>query len=174
MIIFVHVSNFCLDRPFGFVHQDAHFFLSRLFGFATYRAFWFFLIFWFDWFLTKYFLTSPACGLVSICSHMSYCTLVLIVRHPLAPRVWLGMWGPFFSTRFLEIHWDEPSCWKFVLTSLDIVVQGRHVFQFNQAWIPAELLLAGPWLPREAWPIMLHTEGRRGLPQLKCALEVWW
>jgi len=37
----------------------------------------------------------------------------------------------FFSTRFLEIHGDEPSCWKFVSTSLDIVVQGRHAFKFK-------------------------------------------
>jgi len=35
-----NVSNFCLDCPFGFsVHRDVHFFLSHLFGFATYRAF---------------------------------------------------------------------------------------------------------------------------------------
>jgi len=49
----------------------------------------------------------------------------------------------FFSTRYLEIHRDEPSCWKFVSTALDIVVQGHHAFKFDQAWIPAELLLTG-------------------------------
>jgi len=49
----------------------------------------------------------------------------------------------FFSTRFLEIHGDEPSCWKFVLTSLDIVVQGRHVFKLNQAWISRGFLSTG-------------------------------
>ena len=64
----------------------------------------------------------------------------------------------FFSTRFLEIHWDELSCWKFVLTSLDIVVQGRHVFKFNQAWISAELLSTGT-----STTSMLYTEGRRGV-----------
>ena len=39
---FLYVSNFCLDCPFGFsVHRDAHFCLSRLFRFATYRALFF-------------------------------------------------------------------------------------------------------------------------------------
>ena len=33
------VSNFCLDRPFRIsVHRDAHFCLSRPYGFSTYRA----------------------------------------------------------------------------------------------------------------------------------------
>jgi len=29
---------------------------------------------------------------------------------------------------------------KFVSTSFNIVVQGRHTFKFGQAWIPVELL----------------------------------
>ena len=90
-----------------------------------------------------------------ICSHRSHCTWVLIVRHPLAPGVWSERWC-LFSTRFLEIHGDEPFCRKFVSTSLDIVVQGRHVFKFNQAWIPAELLSTGSPMTS-----MLYTEGRK-------------
>src|SRR3954469_22033137 len=34
--ILFYVSNFCLDRPFGFsIHRDALFCLSRPFGFST-------------------------------------------------------------------------------------------------------------------------------------------
>jgi len=39
VVFFIYVSNFCLDRPFGFsVHRDAHFCISRLLRFATYQA----------------------------------------------------------------------------------------------------------------------------------------
>ena len=47
---FLFVSNFCPDRLFRFsVRRDAHFCLSRPFGFSTYRAVFFvlfFIIFW--------------------------------------------------------------------------------------------------------------------------------
>jgi len=46
-----------------------------------------------------------------------------------------------------------------VLTSFDVVVQGRHAFKFNQAWISAELLLTGLWPPREARPPRWGKEG---------------
>jgi len=46
----------------------------------------------------------------------------------------------YAQSLFLEFHGGEPSCWKFVPTSFDIVVQGRHAFKFNQVWSSAELL----------------------------------
>jgi len=80
---------------------------------------------------------------------MRVCQHFVVTRVVAHGPSWLGVHLPlesgwkhsvFFSIRFLEIHGDEPSGWKFVLTSLDIVVQGRHVFKFGQAWISAELL----------------------------------
>jgi len=80
---------------------------------------------------------------------MRVCQRFVITRVVAHGPSWLGIYLPpesgwkdsvFFSTRFLEIHGDEPSCWQFVSTSLEIVVQGRHVFKFNQAWISSELL----------------------------------
>ncbi|KEH32983.1 hypothetical protein MTR_3g012390 [Medicago truncatula] len=93
--LFVHVSNFCLDRPFGFsVHRDAHFCLSHLFRFATYRTFMF----------DRVFLDCTdiqrKCEFVTICSHEGHCTRAFIVRRPLALGVWLESFDGY----------DAPAC----------------------------------------------------------------
>jgi len=59
---------------------------------------------------------------------------------------------------------DEPSCSKFVSTSIDVVVQGRHAFKFGQAWIPAELLLTGLRRP----PCCILREGGGVAPVEMC------
>jgi len=111
---FFFVSNFCLDCPFGFsVHRDAHFSISHLFRFATYRAFIFDKVF-FD--CTD---IHGTCEFVTIlCNQASVCPWSLVVKI-------VHFWA---QSLLLEIHGDEPSCWKFVSISFDIVVQGRHVF----------------------------------------------
>jgi len=74
-----------------------------------------------------------------------------MVRRPLVPWSLVGKIVPFWAqSLLLESHGDEPSYWKFVSTSFDIVVQGRQTFKFNQAWISARLLLTGLLPPREA------------------------
>jgi len=100
IIIFVHVSNDCLDRPFGFsVNRNAHFCLSRLCRLATYRAVFFllnffYLIDFFGYILTKYFLTA------SVFIRRVSLSPSFVIRHHFAPGIWLKD-SVFLSTRSL-------------------------------------------------------------------------
>jgi len=120
--------------------------------------------------LTKYFLTAPTC--VGRASSSPSIVVRVIAHEPSSLGIHLPLesgWkdNVFFSTRFLEIHWDEPSCWKFVLTSLDIVVQDGHVFKFKQAWISTGLLSTGT-----STTSMLYTEGRKGAASVEMCIEM--
>ncbi|RHN79202.1 hypothetical protein MtrunA17_Chr1g0174551 [Medicago truncatula] len=84
IIVFVHVSNFCPDRPFGFsVHRDAHFCLSRTFsGLRLIELLC----------LTEYFLTVPAfIGSASL----SPSIVVKVLAHEPS---WLGVHLPLESS----------------------------------------------------------------------------
>jgi len=109
---------------------------------------------------------NKTCDFVTIRSHKSHCTWAFIVRCPLAPGVWLERYIYFAQSLLLG---DEPSCWKFVSTSFDIVAQGRYTFKFNQNGISAELLLMGLQPSREARPpCCILREGGRVTPLEMC------
>jgi len=44
-------------------------------------------------------------------------------------------------------------------------------FKFNQTGIPAELLLTGLQIPREAWPQCCILEGKRGSAPVEMCIE---
>jgi len=172
IIIFVHVSNFCLDRPFGFlVLRDAHFCLSRLFRFSAYRAV--LLIFLFDWFFVyfdKVFLD---------CTGMRVCQCFVVTRVIAHGPSWLGIYLPrslvgkivyFLAQDFscnprgraflmevcFNLSWYSCTRLSCILSSIQLE------FQQNSDWRNFDDLHVVYW----------GTEG--GLPLLKCALEVWW